>query len=84
MAKPSAVAETPAATPASAAEAVGKPQTIEDVINVLVKKAKEKGKGSVIVSSEKLSADEGWQPVELNTVVLVEGRDRVRMRKWGE
>jgi predicted glutamine amidotransferase len=45
--------------------------------------APEKGKGSVIVSSERLSADEGWQPVGLNTVVVVEGRERVRMRKWG-
>jgi len=41
------------------------------------------GKGGVIVSSERLSEDEGWQPVGLNTVVVIEGRERVRMRGWG-
>lgn len=45
--------------------------------------APEHGKGSVIVSSERLSEDEGWQPVEVNSVVMVEGRERVRMRAWG-
>ena len=45
--------------------------------------APEAGRGSVIVSSERLSEDEGWQPVKVNTVVVVEGREKVRMREWG-
>lgn len=46
--------------------------------------APEKGKGSVIVASERLSEDDGWTPVPLNHLVLVEGRERVRLREWGE
>jgi len=45
--------------------------------------APEKGKGSVIVSSERLSEDEGWQPVKLNSVVVVEAGRMVRTREWG-
>ncbi|NOS36398.1 MAG: hypothetical protein GQ522_07180 [Deltaproteobacteria bacterium] len=41
------------------------------------------GRGAVLIASEPLSDDEGWEPVSPNSIVVVRSNQQVEMRPLG-